>query len=812
MKLIRNKWFLAFAAFLTLLACDDDIPSVDITLQPDYRGVLEAISQSGQPLSDKLALIEAAQRDGLADGQAAIDLVRQAVASLTGTVEQKLAAIGEAVKSQATSLETKLALIEAAVSNGFAGSQAGQALLQQALASLGGTLDEKLAAIEAAVKSMASGLGTKTGLIEAAVAEGFADSAAARALLLEAIDSLGGTLEEKQATIQAAIADRTTSLSARIALIETAVEEGFADESAQQDLIRSALDSTVGPVEEKLAAIESAVSSHTAGLETKLALIEAAVESLGDGLENLQFDLILQAISSLGGTLDEKLTAIESAVGGNATALSTKLALIQTALANGFTDEKTAIGLVQTALDALKQQLGDADDGLSNAVDDVAAAISNLSTNVNVDMSTALSGILSAIQGLPDYGAILTAIQQSLADLEEAIIPFTLKYSGDPTLTMANGGEWHTSIQVDPAKTVLTDEMLKLDILSEKRFFPTWGNSNTPNSSLSDFYSIKLAADPSVAGQYNVSISCRFPYAVWDETTVALSAAYGSAQDPKYITSESFNLVMMPKALRGLKYWTYPAASFQFKRHGLINNIYYSLDSGVFETQDESDTRTYTADFIESVEFLPVDDSIAPVFIQLDKAKRMIVFIPDTAGITYTQFWPDKDPADRGGWRLWHKFKDSVGVKHESLLGKLVLKDRWDVKDTINNFKIGWYNAVWFPESAIVGVNDIQNDNTAVVDIRSLLSKLGLERSWLEGRFILQEQYGDLEGPYFKMSAQLLPETLKLAVKFQADPVPGAQFGLTAHYDLWTFPTETDPQFKILALSFSYSLVVTIVH
>ena len=354
--------------------------------------------------------------------------------------------------------------------------------------------------------------------------------------------------------------------------------------------------------------------------------------------------------------------------------------------------------------------------------------------------------------------------------------------------------------------------MLKLDILSEKRFFPTWGNSNTPNSSLSDFYSIKLAADPSVEGQYTVSISCRFPYAVWDETTVALSAAYGSAQEPKYITSESFNLVMMPKALRGLKYWTYPAASFQFKRRGSINNIYYSLDSGLFETQDESDTRTYTADFIESVDFLPMNDSVAPVFIQFDKAKRMIVFIPDTAGVTYTQYWPDKDPADRGGWRLWHKFKDSSGVKHESLLGKLVLKDRWNVRDTIHNFKIGWYNSVFFPENAIVGVNDIQGDNTAVVDIRSLLSKLGLERSWLEGRFILQEQYGDLEGPYFKMSAQLLPETLKLAVRFQADPVPGAKFGLTAHYDLWTFPTETDPQFKILALSFSYSLIVTIVN
>lgn len=188
----------------------------------------------------------------------------------------------------------------------------------------------------------------------------------------------------------------------------------------------------------------------------------------------------------------------------------------------------------------------------------------------------------------------------------------------------------------------------------------------------------------------------------------------------------------------------------------------------------------------------------------------MIVFTPDSAGVTFPQLWPGKSQSD--GRNLWQNYLDSSGVRYEGLLGYLVLTDHWNVKDTINPYKISWYNANMFPESAIVGVNDIQGDNTAVVDIRPLLGKLGLERSWLEGRFILQEQYGDLEGPYFKMSAQLLPETLKLAVKFQADPVPGAQFGLTAHYDLWTFPTETDPQFKVLALSFSYSLVVTIVN
>ena len=810
MKHMRNRWILVWAASLVLAACENDVSPITIALQSEYQGVLEAISQSNQPLSEKLALIEASQRDGLADNQTAIKMIRQAVASLGGTLEEKLDAISAAVQSQTTGLETKLALIEAAVTNGFADIQAQLTLLQQALASLSGTLDEKLAAVEAAVKVQEMDFATKLNLIEAAIQGGFADSAAAQALIAKAIDSFKGTKEEKLTAINTAVSDTTTALSAKMSLIETAVKGGFAEASAQQALIKTAVSSLNGPIGTKLAAIEAAVASQTTSLETKLALIETAVENLGDQMENLGLGLVKTALSSLSGTLDTKLTTIEAAVNSQTTGFSSKLALIETALSSGFTDESTALGLVQTALGALKTQLDNVDDGLSDAIDDVSTAFSTLSTNINVDM--ALSDILSAIQGLPDYGAILAAIQNTLAELRDAIIPFRLKYVGDKTLTTAAGGEWRVVFQVEPADSVISASRLKLDILSKKQFFPTWGTSTTAGESPVSYYVTAVVADPSVAGQYVAIVTCLSPDVVWDESTVSLSVAYGKTENPKFATTESFDLVMIPKVLKGLKYWTYPAATFTFKRHGSINNIYYSLDSGVFETQDESDTRTYTAAFIDSVQFIPVNDSIAPEFIQLDTEKRMIVFIPDTAGITYTQFWPDKDPSDRGGWRLWHNFKDSSGVKNESVLGKLVLTDRWHVKDTIHNFKIGWYNAWWFPESAIVRVDEIQDDNTAVVDIRSLLSKLGLSRSWLDGRFILQEQYGDLDGPYFKMSAQLLPETLKLAVKFQADPIVGTKFGLTAHHDLWIFPTETDPQFKVLALSFSYSLVVTIVN
>ena len=799
----------ALVASLAMSACDTGQPEIDIELETDFREVIAAIRDANRTLDDKLALIEATWNNGLADNQAAMKMVQEAVASLGGTMEEKLAAIEAAVQAGTTGLETKLALIEAAMAAGFADNQARMELLQQAIASLGGPLEKKLEAIESALKASTTSLEAKIGLIDAAIRGGFADEAVAQELLGEVIASLGETMEEQLAGIQAAVEGETLSLSAKMALIDAAVESGFADSKKAQEMIQSALEALEGSFDDKLAAVETAMQSQTTSLETKLRLIEAAA-SVATGEKKLE--LIRQAVASLSGSVDDKLAAIESAVASQTTSLDTKLGLVSGALDAGLLNAEAAIGSIQTAIQSASTGLGTLDTDIQGKIAAVTTALGQLTTAITTDnLAAALASILSAIQGLPDYATILAAVQQALAELEQAIDPFRLKYVGEPTLTTAAGGSWQAEIQLDPANTVIDEAMLKLDILSRKQFFPTWGN-NAQGDASSILYSLSLTADPSVEGKYAVTISCQCPYVVWDEVTVALSAACGSAQNPKYVSTEPFDLVMAPKALKGLKYWTYPAASFTFKRHGSINNIYYSLDSGVFETQDESDTRTYTAAFIDSVQFIPANDSIAPVFIQLDKEKRMIVFIPDTAGITYTQFWPDKDPSDRGGWRLWHNFKDSSGVKHESLLGKLVLTDRWHVKDTIHNFKIGWYNAVWFPESAIVMVNDIQGDNTAVVDIRSLLSKLGLERSWLEGRFILQEQYGDLEGPYFKMSAQLLPETLKLAVRFQGDPVAGAKFGLTAHYDLWIFPTETDPQFKVLALSFSYSLVVTIVN
>lgn len=228
---------------LTFTACDDGHPELEIFLDADYSEVIAAIKDANRSLSDRVTLIEAAVNSGLAESDALMGLIREALATLGGTMEEKLAAIEAAVKSQTTALETKLALVEAAVSGGFADSAAQQALLQDALASLGGTLEEQVAALETAVKDQTTSLETKLALLDEAV--GLLDNAQQLELIREAVSAVEATAEEKMAAVTQVLQSQTTTLETKFGLIAAAVEQGFADQKSAIDAAKTALDSSL---------------------------------------------------------------------------------------------------------------------------------------------------------------------------------------------------------------------------------------------------------------------------------------------------------------------------------------------------------------------------------------------------------------------------------------------------------------------------------------------------------------------------------------------------------------------------------------
>ena len=145
---------LGIAAPLTFTACENEHPEISITLTSDYSSIIEAINNANKSLADKLALIEAAVKNGNIASEQSFDLISKAINSLSGSLEQKLAAIETAIKNQTTSLETKLDLIEAALKAGFTDEKTALGEIKTALESIKGSVDGLDGAIDDVVAAI----------------------------------------------------------------------------------------------------------------------------------------------------------------------------------------------------------------------------------------------------------------------------------------------------------------------------------------------------------------------------------------------------------------------------------------------------------------------------------------------------------------------------------------------------------------------------------------------------------------------------------------------------------------------------------
>jgi hypothetical protein len=145
---------LGTAAPLTFTSCENEHPEISITLTSDYSSIIEAINNANKSLADKLALIEAAIKNGNIASEQSFDLISKAINSLSGSLEQKLAAIETAIKNQTTSLETKLDLIEAALKAGFTDEKTALGEIKTALESIKGSVDGLDGAIDDVVAAI----------------------------------------------------------------------------------------------------------------------------------------------------------------------------------------------------------------------------------------------------------------------------------------------------------------------------------------------------------------------------------------------------------------------------------------------------------------------------------------------------------------------------------------------------------------------------------------------------------------------------------------------------------------------------------
>ena len=656
---------------LTVSSCENTPAKIDISLDPDFSGMLEAIRGGDKSLDDKLGLIERAAAGGLADNSEALSLIQAFVASLDGSIEEKLGVLESAMESQAGGLETKIALVEEAFRRGFADLQSQQQLLLQAISSFSGSAEEKLAAVKSAVESQSSDISTKLAVIEAAVDSGIADSTDEYSLISGIIDGLGETDTDKLAAITAVVEGQSTDLSGKLALVEGAATKGFTSASTQRELIGTALGNLKCTYEQKKAAIEKAVQNQNRSLDTKLTLIEEAVKS-GATDKDDALDLIDQALTTLGSSVDTKISAINTIITNQSTSLGTKVGLISSALSEGLLAEDSAISSLQTALDS---SISDTDSDLSSAKTAILTSVSNLAGRVTPEeLAKAFKGIKDAIDThSQSQSEMLAAIQLAVDDLDEQLVKpvIAISHIGDPSYTIVKKQEIAVPLSVNPKNSVLSEAMMRLVVVESNQFFS--GNGTEDNH-----FSIKsLEADTNTEGQYIVTLTADANDNVWDESILQFEYNYGTAQEPLLATTEAFQVTMMPNIDEGLKKWVYPYATFcatdtiyDEKGRRLVDTlgvIYYAFNQMTYTQKNSSATRTYTADNLAAASFVP-NSGMPPVkatynTYKIDEFKysnpRFMSFCPDTTGS-----------------QVWRTFKD-MPEAFMNVKGNISLTDKW---------------------------------------------------------------------------------------------------------------------------------------
>ena len=796
--MIRNNLILIIFLLLVLLAppslssCKGDKEQISVDLELDYNGLMDAIHDKNNTISDYLDMIDRSLSGGVSDNQEVMELIGELVASMEGTAEEKLQDVAEAMTRQTTSLETKLMLIEAAANKGFADSKDRQELLQLAIESLDGTVEERFEAIESAVQSQQLNLGNKIDLISAAINSGFADSDEARTLISEAISTTGSTLEEKAAQVEAAVTGQTTDFSTRLMVIDVAVSNGFSDQKGVRDLVRKAVSSLDGTMSEKLSAIGDAVGNRTTSLEAKLALVQAAAET-GVATEGTKLQLIQQAVSSMSGTAQEKLDAILSAVSDDTTNLDTKIGLVSSALESGFLADDTAIQAMQKALDT---SLGTLDGNLSDMKDDVMNRLDAISQEVTQkELAKAFKDLLDAFDGHSQSAAeILPALQEAVTQLEEKVIvePVIqgLVYMGNPAerVIVSCGQYIDIRLRVNPSNAKLTESTLQIDQRDRKQFFLS--GADRSQAVKNHFPSFTLTESPETEGEYIVSIRSlvdeTFKY--WDETSLVFKCRTTDADgNPIYVSTQPVPVVIMPNPKDGLS-----ISGRENTATFLIDNelgiIYQPLVSIVF--RDGSDTRTYTAENLASAKFDPTGQLKVKTF--LDTERHFVGIQPDTTSI---------EPGD--GWRRWDDpdpryygkllLSDSTRINHKELLGSLELTDRWG----------GTYSAplshslAWFTSYADTVLADptISTDGKLQANLASKATALGLNLGEHPGSTYCTVKYDFASASGAWLSAQFKPYSWDLEMQLATYP-PGSRFTVDAVITQTVQPAESHSDFR----------------
>ena len=429
-------------------------------------------------------------------------------------------------------------------------------------------------------------------------------------------------------------------------------------------------------------------------LVDEMASLKESIEGNYATLE--QFQTLSDEVAALkeqfnasGAEYDEKLAALDSAIKSWVSeALSGyyDIATMDAKLEALATKEG-----VQQELDAMQEEIDDARSEIADAKDEltsaykkaIADAINSNNGVIDVKIATEIGKVIAYVQHEVEYlQDLIDILEDRITDLEKAVAGLKVSdsvfgfvlYTQKDTIT--KGLKFPITFRVNPSGVPFTQDMVILDNMATVKYLLE-EDQDTKASYITEsmnFYVDSLgktrnAANEEMDGQYFIRVGTKDNRNMIDDSVFSLVGAYRDKQNViQYVSTNPFQLVMMPTPEEGLSPWLYahgnvmrkvqvnvPAVPAEGNNPGQeaytymkdeLGCITFSLDSHRYKQENGSAKQVYsTRKYIRSLNFEGDTKADSIVFMQPVKDSGFVRFIPDTSKTEWAALLNSTKPA-----------------------------------------------------------------------------------------------------------------------------------------------------------------------
>ena len=501
------------------------------------------------------------------------------------------------------------------------------------------------------------------------------------------------TLEQYQA-----MADEVASLKETIRATYCTLEQlqALADEIAS---LKENMEDTYATLEqfknlsEEVAALKSQFNEAGKEYDDKLAALDNAVKAwVGEALSGY-YDMA---------AMDAKLAALatKEEVLENVEAVKKDIADTK----EQITEAKEQIAELKEQLtDAYKQAIAEAIETNNGVIDEkIAQEVGKALNRIEIEAAVLRDRINRLELRIDDLDERVENLEDEVAGLRisDMVFGFVLYTQKD---TITKGLKFPITFRVNPSGVPFTQDMLVLDNMSTTKYLVV--EEDTKASYITEsknFYVDSLgmtrnAANEETEGQYFARLGTRETRNLIDDSIFSLVGAYRDKEDVvQYVSTNPFQLVMMPTPEEGLSPWYYahgnatrlaqvivpavpatdttPAqdAKSYFKEE--LGSISFSLDSRTYKQENGDARQTYsTRKYIRTLAFEGDSKEDSIVIFQPLKDSGFVRFIPDTSKA------------------VWAALLDTTKITSLKVKGKIHAVDRFGGSSTFP-VEMTWYS------------------------------------------------------------------------------------------------------------------------